>query len=306
MIPIASILSPMTRAAMATSFAPLASRPAAAALATAVLRSSSLRRTLATEVTPPGSPTNAAGATHDSGSTASSSQHSSESTSPPPPPSHSSESIDDVRKALLSTALSLVPQYSFSDQALAEAAKMLDLPATVKGLAPHGTRDLVQHLFDEGLVVIREEHERLVAEHAGKKLGVTKTVTHLSRKRLEYMSPYIAQWPDAVKLLTHPTNVPFALHHLHRLVDEIWYCAGDRSFDTNYYTKRGLLAGVYTSTELFMTQDKSPGFADTWVFMDARFKDSAKVGMGASRLKSSLEWGANNLKGVLMSKGIRF
>ena len=32
------------------------------------------------------------------------------------------------------------------------------------------------------------------------------------------------------------------------MVDDIWYWAGDRSTDFNWYTKRALLAGIYTST----------------------------------------------------------
>ncbi|KAI9149868.1 Ubiquinone biosynthesis protein coq9, mitochondrial [Blastocladiella emersonii ATCC 22665] len=217
-----------------------------------------------------------------------------------------SGSIDDVRQTLLSTALSLVPEHSFTDKAIAEAAKLHNFPPTIRGLAPHGTRDLIEHLFEEGISVVRAEHELLLAENPDKKPGMTKTVTHLSRKRLEFMAPYIQQWPEAVKVLAHPTNVPFALHHLHKLVDEMWFLAGDKSYDTNYYTKRALLAGVYSSTELFMTTDRSPGYANTWAFLDARFKDSAKIGKASSQFKTQAEWAANNLKGILMSRGVRF
>ncbi|KAI9216403.1 COQ9-domain-containing protein [Blastocladiella britannica] len=204
------------------------------------------------------------------------------------------KSIDDVRRDLLATALTLVPEHSFSDRALADAAAMLELPGTARALAPNGPRDIVEHLFAEGLATVREEHRLL-------RIGITRTITHLSRKRLEYMSPYITRWPDAVRLLAHPRNVPFAVHHLHQLVDEMWYLAGDRSFDSNYYTKRALLAGVYSSTELYMTTDTSPGFANTWAFLDHRFKDSAKVGKAAAEIKSTVEWGAMNLKGILAS-----
>jgi ubiquinone biosynthesis protein COQ9 len=33
------------------------------------------------------------------------------------------------------------------------------------------------------------------------------------------------------------------------------------------------LAGVYTSTELFMLTDASDNFADTWAFLDRRLED---------------------------------
>ena len=50
----------------------------------------------------------------------------------------------------------------------------------------------------------------------------------------------------AVKAL--PPNIPSALETLALMVDDIWYMAGDKSTDINWYTKRGLLASLYTST----------------------------------------------------------
>ncbi|KNE57961.1 rpsU-divergently transcribed protein [Allomyces macrogynus ATCC 38327] len=213
--------------------------------------------------------------------------------------------INEIRQQLLRTALQLVPEYSFTDKTITEAAKLHEYPSTLRGLAPNGARDVIEVLFEDGIEHVRQAHAELLEQSGEKKPGMTKVVTHLSRARLEYMIPYIRQWPDAVQLLAHPTNVPFALHHLHKLVDEMWHLAGDKSFDTNYYSKRALLAGVYTSTELFMTKDQSPGFEQTWEFLNARFRDSAKVGKAASDVKTTLEWGASNLKGLLMSRGIR-
>jgi len=43
----------------------------------------------------------------------------------------------------------------------------------------------------------------------------------------------------------------------------------------NWYTKRLTLAGIYKSTELFMIQDKSENFRDTYQFLDNRFNDLA-------------------------------
>lgn len=50
----------------------------------------------------------------------------------------------------------------------------------------------------------------------------------------------------AVKAL--PPNIPSSLETLALMVDDIWYMAGDKSTDINWYTKRALLASLYTST----------------------------------------------------------
>jgi len=49
-------------------------------------------------------------------------------------------------------------------------------------------------------------------------------------------------------VMSLPQNVAGSATELAKLVDEIWYLAGDRSVDFSYYTKRGLLSGVYVST----------------------------------------------------------
>lgn len=42
-------------------------------------------------------------------------------------------------------------------------------------------------------------------------------------------------------------------------MDEIWHAVGDHSSDVDWYVKRGILAAVYTATELYMLTDHSPG-----------------------------------------------
>ncbi len=68
------------------------------------------------------------------------------------------------------------------------------------------------------------------------------------------------------------------MEQLAQITDDVWHAAGDKSTDYNWYTKRGLLAGVYTATELYMLTDYSPGFADTWDVLDRRLKDVMTIG----------------------------
>jgi len=68
------------------------------------------------------------------------------------------------------------------------------------------------------------------------------------------------------------------VEQLAQITDDVWHAAGDKSTDYNWYTKRGLLAGVYTATELYMLTDYSPGFADTWDVLDRRLKDVMTIG----------------------------
>lgn len=70
-----------------------------------------------------------------------------------------------------------------------------------------------------------------------------------------------------------PQNLPTTLSQIYKISDEIWYLAGDRSIDINWYTKRHMLTKVYCLTELYMLQDKSEGFNDTWHFLERRLDE---------------------------------
>jgi ubiquinone biosynthesis protein COQ9 len=77
---------------------------------------------------------------------------------------------------------------------------------------------------------------------------------------------------------------------LYRTVDAIWYAAGDRSTDFNFYTKRGLLAAVHAATTLYWLDDRSEGGADTAAFLDRRLTEVMAIPKLRPRLEESLAW----------------
>lgn len=56
-----------------------------------------------------------------------------------------------------------------------------------------------------------------------------------------------------------PLNVPTSIKQRAMLVDEIWHAAGDESSDIDWYVKRTVLGGIYSTTEIYMLTDSSPG-----------------------------------------------
>jgi rpsU-divergently transcribed protein len=65
--------------------------------------------------------------------------------------------------------------------------------------------------------------------------------------------------PYLVVLQARPQNMLTAVKQRARLVDVLWEVTGDTSVDSSWYGKRGLVAAVYGSTELYMLTDFSPG-----------------------------------------------
>lgn len=113
---------------------------------------------------------------------------------------------------------------------------------------------------------------------------------------------------QAMGLMLLPQNAPDAMKNVAYLVDEIWYHAGDTSTDINWYTKRGVLAGLYGATELYMVTDRSSDFEDTWSFLDRRMSDIGlligaketleKAGSDAAELLSAAFTTVRNMSGL--------
>ena len=69
--------------------------------------------------------------------------------------------------------------------------------------------------------------------------------------------------------------------------DRIWDALGDTSDDINWYTKRGTLGGVYSSTVLFWLGDTSEGHAATWSFLDRRIDNVMQIEKIKAQVKKS-------------------
>lgn len=106
--------------------------------------------------------------------------------------------------------------------------------------------------------------------------------------RLERTRPDREALSRALAILTLPRNARLAAKMTARTVDAIWHAAGDTSADFNWYTKRALLAGVYTSTLLFWLRDMSDDDSDTMAFLDRRLGDVARIGKTRKRIEDAL------------------
>ena len=61
--------------------------------------------------------------------------------------------------------------------------------------------------------------------------------------RLRMNTPYLGHWANALALMAAPQNVPKSMNFGLNLVDSMWFHAGDKSLDYNWYTKRLMLLG---------------------------------------------------------------
>ena len=166
---------------------------------------------------------------------------------------------------------------------LMQAARKLNCdPALSKVVFPSGIRGLARHFN----AWANQQMESAIVRHAGfRHMKVRQKVAFGVRARLEALAPYQGAIRQLLKWAAVPTNAPIAVKGLAETCSAIWYAAGDTSTDYNYYTKRGLLMGVYSSTLLFWLNDSSKNKEATWAFLDARIDDVMQVGQKIGQLK---------------------
>ncbi|XP_023151563.1 ubiquinone biosynthesis protein COQ9, mitochondrial isoform X4 [Amphiprion ocellaris] len=214
------------------------------------------------------------------------------------------ETEEQLQSRILTAALEFVPLHGWSMEAIAAGAETLGLSSASTGMFYNGAGDLVLHFIahcnSQLTEILAEQHKQVQLGQAEPK----KTADFLREAvetRLRMYIPYIETWPQAMSILLLPHNIPDSLKHLSSMVDDIWYYAGDRSTDMNWYTKRAVLTGIYNTTELVMLQDSSPDFQDTWSFLDNRIQDVVNMASSAKQVQSTGEAVVQGLMGAAVT-----
>jgi ubiquinone biosynthesis protein COQ9 len=193
------------------------------------------------------------------------------------------------RERLLDAMLAHVPFDGWTDTSLRSAAGDLGLhPADVLDAFPGGATealDLFMALADRRMIEDLETRDLSV-------LKVRERVLLAIRLRLERALPHREAIRRGIAALALPHNAPLALRAWYRTVDAVWFAIGDTSTDWNFYTKRGILAGVYAAAVLYWLDDFSEGQERTWDFLARRLDDAIAVpralGQGFGRFRRLL------------------
>jgi ubiquinone biosynthesis protein COQ9 len=195
-----------------------------------------------------------------------------------------STSREEQRDRLLEAVLVHVPFDGWSRRSLHAGAADL-------GLEPSLARRLFPRAGDDLLVHLERWADRQMLARVGplEGLRVRDRIAKLVRARLEVLGPHREAMRRATAARVLPSNGFAACGSLWRTVDLMWSAAGDDARDASYYTKRSLLAAVWTSTFLFWLDDRSPDFQDTWAFLDRRIDNVMQIGRLRARFDEVFE-----------------
>jgi ubiquinone biosynthesis protein COQ9 len=200
---------------------------------------------------------------------------------------------DNVKAALLEAALKHVVFDGFSDNALARAAEETGLgKEAVARLFPHGPLSLVEAFSDSADAAM----EGSLAAMDLKAMKIRARIAAAVMARIEALRPHKEAARRAAAFLTLPPHAALGARLVWRTVDAMWRAVGDTATDFNFYTKRGILAGVYSSTLMRWFTDTSADEHETTAFLAGRIENvmtfekfKAQAKEAVSRLPSLAE-----------------
>lgn len=234
------------------------------------------------------------------------------------------EPFSPTERIILAAAYAHVPEHGFSQESLALGARDAGYLDISTNLLPNGIFSLVQwHMVSQRESLAGRARDLFSGEErmgVGRKVEVLvwerlmgneavigrwqEVRLHHKRRQAVRGKKLIETWPQALAIMAQPSYVPESLKELAKLSDEIWFLVGDTAVDSSWYTKRASLSTIYASTELFMTTDRSEGFAETRKFLRRRLKEVQEVGGTFRSLGQWVGFTASAGLNVLRSKGM--
>ncbi|XP_026094645.1 ubiquinone biosynthesis protein COQ9-B, mitochondrial-like [Carassius auratus] len=214
------------------------------------------------------------------------------------------ETEEQLQARIFTAALEFVPQHGWTLEAIAAGAETLGLSSASTGMFNNGAGDLALYFVGQCNAQLAEtlaEQNNQVQLGQAESKKTAEFLRDAVEMRLRMLIPYIHTWPQAMSILLLPHNIPDSLKHLSTMVDDIWYYAGDRSKDVNWYTRRAALTGIYNTTELVMVQDSSPDFEETWAFLHNRINDVVNMANTAKQVQATGESVVQGLMGAAIT-----
>ena len=180
---------------------------------------------------------------------------------------------------LMEAMLRQVPKYGWSWKALYKGT------STVKEFKAWNESEM-QALFENKIAnIVKVFNERLDQDmiklcdkNLNEELGITQKVRQLILFRLDASKDNKEIIKSSIYFMSNPKNSYNALEQLLTTCNKIWKVAGDESRGTTFFSKRFILAGVYSSTLGYWLSSSNRSNEETEEFLDKRLEDVKNLG----------------------------
>ena len=182
-----------------------------------------------------------------------------------------------MKEQIIGALRELLDIHSFSEELMIIAMQALGEPAADWQLYFVDLKDVVgqflRHIDEEMLSQLKKlpNQENSTSKKIKQALMIRFTI--LKRHEIKAIAKFLAR-PEATDL---------AIKSLYRTVDTIWYWAGDNATDFNFYTKRLILASIYSATIAYIILKERDQEALS-LFLDKELKLVGKINQAKNNL----------------------
>ena len=119
-------------------------------------------------------------------------------------------------------------------------------------LFPEGYKQMLKLSLD----YLNYELENICNQYDFIRIPIHKRIKKIIMTKINFMNKHKEFYKRTFYFLLIPMNYKLLTAYLFKTVNLMWYIAGDNSTDFNFYTKRMILSGVYSSVILhFISND---------------------------------------------------
>ena len=192
------------------------------------------------------------------------------------PPDFADMTLDELRFALSPEIAASAVFDGWNETALEAAAEMAGADIDVAKLAFPSGRNQAMDMIDAWIANVDQQMEEEWPQERLAELKIRERIRTLVAFRLEAVEHIDEAVRRAMSVMAMPHNAPRSLKLGWRSADIMWRLAGDTATDYNHYTKRTILAGIYSATLAVFVNDDSQGKAKTYEFLDRRIEGVMK------------------------------
>ena len=157
--------------------------------------------------------------------------------------------------------------------------------------------DIKQDLLPKGLSSLMKELNLIINQTIDKEQKPSRFKNYKINEKIKYfvirrlmVFQSLVDKRKFFKKIFKPNLIVSSNKTLFKIADEIWFLAGDKSTDYNYYTKRIILMNIYAITFSFFVFDNSKDLERTKKFLDKEISAVLKFGNLKNKLKKNIKF----------------
>ena len=192
----------------------------------------------------------------------------------------------DKKSRILSVLVDELVDTANFQTAFENAAKKLKINSKEK-------EKLLNNNFPKGYESLNKELNTLINSMMDKskkpnnfkKLRLNEKIKYFVIKRLQ-LTDDIFDLKKLAKINLKSKSPNNSLKILFNISDEIWFLAGDKSLDFNFYSKRFILMNIYLNSFLYLISQKNTDYNSLENFVEKQIKAVLTFGKLKSKFKS--------------------